>query len=131
VTWTDDQVKLLEMLAHEGWSCRQIGDQLGVSRNAVIGKLHRLGPTVVQGDSGLARPAPWRHPRYKRHRVAKPKPVAPPYRPPKLNQRVTVFELTATTCRWPLTASWPFYFCGAVTEDGCPYCPEHHQIARA
>lgn len=40
--WTDEKVKMLEALLKEKLSASQIGERLGVSRNAVIGKAHRL-----------------------------------------------------------------------------------------
>ena len=44
MAWTDERVELLKKLWAEGLSARQIADQLGgVTRNAVIGKVHRLG----------------------------------------------------------------------------------------
>ena len=42
--WTDERVELLKKLWLEGHSASQIAKQLGgVTRNAVIGKVHRLG----------------------------------------------------------------------------------------
>ncbi|WP_293682907.1 GcrA family cell cycle regulator, partial [uncultured Phenylobacterium sp.] len=42
--WTDDRVDLLKTLWQDGLSASQISKQLGgVTRNAVIGKIHRLG----------------------------------------------------------------------------------------
>ena len=44
-TWTDERVELLKSHFEAGLSCRQIADDIGVSRNAVIGKLSRLNLT--------------------------------------------------------------------------------------
>lgn len=42
--WTPESVETLKKLAADGWSCSLIGDELGgVTKNAVVGKLHRLG----------------------------------------------------------------------------------------
>ena len=44
MSWTDDRVELLKKLWGEGQSASQIAKELGgVTRNAVIGKVHRLG----------------------------------------------------------------------------------------
>ena len=44
MSWTDERVEMLKALWAEGLSASQIAKQLGgVSRNAVIGKVHRLG----------------------------------------------------------------------------------------
>jgi len=44
-TWTDERIELLKRRFEAGLSCRQIADDIGVSRNAVIGKLSRLNLT--------------------------------------------------------------------------------------
>src|SRR3954466_8081501 len=44
-TWTDERIELLKQHFEAGLSCREIAAQIGVSRNAVIGKLTRLGLT--------------------------------------------------------------------------------------
>ena len=44
MSWTEDRVELLKKLWQDGLSASQIAGQLGgVTRNAVIGKVHRLG----------------------------------------------------------------------------------------
>src|ERR1700737_1309177 len=43
-TWTDERVELLKKLWGDGLSASQIAGELGgITRNAVIGKVHRLG----------------------------------------------------------------------------------------
>jgi GcrA cell cycle regulator len=42
-TWTSERIELLKRCLHAGLSCRQIADEIGVTRNAVIGKMNRLG----------------------------------------------------------------------------------------
>src|SRR4051794_22665470 len=44
-TWTTERVELLKQHYEAGLTCREIAAQIGVSRNAVIGKLTRLGLT--------------------------------------------------------------------------------------
>src|SRR5438445_11718187 len=71
MNWTDERVELLRKLWSEGLSASQIATQLGgVSRNAVIGKVHRLSL------SGRAKPAA-SGPRPPR----KPRPASPPRHP--------------------------------------------------
>ncbi len=61
MNWTDERVEKLKRLWAEGLSASQIAAQLGgVSRNAVIGKVHRLnlpGRAKAGGSSSAARPA--------------------------------------------------------------------------
>src|SRR2546423_14227141 len=68
--WTDERVELLKKLWAEGLSASQIAAELGgITRNAVIGKVHRLGP------SGRAKAPSSTAPRPR-------KPPAPPHRLP-------------------------------------------------
>ena len=61
-TWTTERVELLKRHFDEGLSCRQIAATIGVSRNAVIGKLTRLGltrgPTSTEPRVTTAKPVP-------------------------------------------------------------------------
>lgn len=83
MNWTDERVERLKRLWAEGLSASQIAAQLGgVSRNAVIGKVHRLnlpGRAKAGGSTSAARPAK---------------------RPAQTNQRPAAFQgRTATTTR--------------------------------
>ncbi len=42
-TWTSERTELLKRCLHAGLSCGQIAREIGVTRNAVIGKRNRLG----------------------------------------------------------------------------------------
>jgi GcrA cell cycle regulator len=65
-SWTDERVKVLTKLWHDGFSAAQIARQLGgVSRNAVIGKTHRMGlyrtreqKVAAQANGSVARKRP-------------------------------------------------------------------------
>jgi len=51
MSWTDERVELLKRMWAEGQSASQIAKELGgVTRNAVIGKVHRLGLSNRAGD---------------------------------------------------------------------------------
>lgn len=55
MTWTDERVELLKKMWTEGKSASQIAKELGsVTRNAVIGKVHRLGLASRAGDGAEA-----------------------------------------------------------------------------
>src|ERR1700738_2548668 len=64
-TWTAERVELLKSRFEAGLSCREIADDIGVSRNAVIGKLSRLTLTREKGGD---RRAPARKDAAKGHR---------------------------------------------------------------
>ena len=59
MSWTDDRVELLKKLWADGLSASQIAGELGgITRNAVIGKVHRLGLSgrAKSPSSGAPRP---------------------------------------------------------------------------
>lgn len=88
MSWTDERIATLKKLWEGGATASQIAEELGgVSRNAVIGKAHRLGlkarPSPVQsGDkkkaakTAAAKPAAPRKPAIKKPVTSKPAPVA-------------------------------------------------------
>ncbi len=58
MSWTDDRVELLKKMWGEGQSASQIAKELGgVTRNAVIGKVHRLGLSNRSGGGGTSAPS--------------------------------------------------------------------------
>jgi GcrA cell cycle regulator len=153
--WTDDRVELLGRLWAEGQSASQIAAVLGggVTRNAVIGKVHRLGLSG-RGKTGAApvavRPAkPTRSPSHPMAMdgarlngaaevVAEVKVEA---RPPAAWQKaeiaipetrlVTILELRDSMCKWPIgdPSRADFGFCGQRSVSGLPYCTAHCQVA--
>lgn len=160
MSWTEERVELLRKLWLDGLSASQIAAELahGITRNAVIGKVHRLGlsgraktPATNSGAATApARPKIAPPPRA----AAPPRPIAPmvigatalamkprptpaPVAAPQavivpISERVTIMELREAMCRWPLgdPTNPDFRFCGARTsEAGAPYCVTHAQLA--
>ncbi|PSL19706.1 GcrA family cell cycle regulator [Shimia abyssi] len=81
MSWTDERVELLKKLWGEGQSASQIAKELGgVTRNAVIGKVHRLGLSnrSTGGAKADAKPKVETKPK------PAPKPKAPPAPKPKV-----------------------------------------------
>ena len=149
MSWTDERVELLKKLWADGLSASQIAAELGgITRNAVIGKVHRLGLSgrANSPSSAAARPRKARaHPHMLR--VSRPAmrgntALAPAYdyeaeAEPEfidniipIGQRRSILELTEETCRWPIgdPGSTDFFFCGGQTMTG-PYCGYHARIA--
>ncbi|AFO88218.1 cell cycle regulator GcrA [Phaeobacter inhibens 2.10] len=80
MSWTDERVELLKKMWGEGQSASQIAKELGgVTRNAVIGKVHRLG--LSNRNSGTAKPAA--EPKEKPAAAPKPAPAAAATAPAK------------------------------------------------
>ena len=119
MSWTDERVEMLKKLWAEGKSASQIANHLGgVSRNAVIGKAHRLGLS--------GRPSPIKA----RKAVRKePEKAAVPEEKPSPTG-ASILQLTERMCKWPIgdPADPNFAFCGRKAECG-PYCAEHAKIA--
>lgn len=114
MVWTDERIELLKSLWGEGLTTGEIGKRLGVSKNAVVGKAHRLG---LKG-----RPSPIKRTR----KAAKPEKAEKPAAPTP-----AIMELQGPTCRWPIgdPREPDFHFCGAPALPGKPYCREHAAIA--
>jgi GcrA cell cycle regulator len=150
MTWTDERVEHLKKLWADGLSASQIAAELGgITRNAVIGKVHRLGLSGRAKSPSSAAPRP-RKARSHSHmlRVSRPAirgntALAHAYDlelevEPELidniiplGQRRTILELTEETCRWPIgdPGSADFFFCGGQTISGLPYCTYHSRVA--
>ena len=139
-TWTAERLELLKNRFEAGLTCRQIADDIGVSRNAVIGKLSRLNLT----RDGEVRPPP-------RKRAAKGQ---PPKTGPRLQYQMlkalygepqpavddepihnghccSLLELSEERCRWPISTPGlaDFCFCGNTPLQGLPYCAGHTRLA--
>jgi GcrA cell cycle regulator len=144
--WTEDRVGALKKLWLEGQSASQIAKQLGggVTRNAVIGKVHRLGlsgraapsqPARATFRPARPRPAqPTQAPSAPRRiEAVQPRPAAAPSVPapmPDLPGTATVMTLGAHMCKWPIgdPSSNEFSFCGRRSSEGV-YCVEHARVA--
>ena len=150
MTWTDDRVEQLKKLWEGGLSASQIAAELGnVTRNAVIGKVHRLGL------SGRAKSPSSAAPRQRKARPAQhmmrvqrpasrgntalahafevemePDPIAYDNVVP-MSQRLSLLELNEATCHWPIgdPSSSEFFFCGGKALQSLPYCAHHSRIA--
>jgi GcrA cell cycle regulator len=155
--WTVERVELLKKLWGDGHSASQIATKLGmgVTRNAVIGKVHRLNL------SGRATPPRSPSPRPQRDVTPRPsRPHTPPLpsigslamkpslrpepqsrslpepKPLRLvdlpkDGRITILHLSDKTCRWPIgdPGTDEFCFCGHGPRESSPYCEYHARIA--
>jgi GcrA cell cycle regulator len=152
-TWSAEHTELLKRHFHAGLTCSQIAREIGVTRNAVIGKMHRLGLTrprdvlvkQLKRAARLARPktpraAPWRSKRQRpsilvQHEMLKAAfPEAEPRGddiPIHEGRGCTLLELSRRKCRWPINnpGAEDFCFCGNEPVTGLPYCLGHARIA--
>lgn len=158
MSWTDERVEVLKKLWSDGLSASQIAAKLGeVTRNAVIGKVHRLG---LQGRATtsrmrVARPRtniamfPARSPQVQfrtygntalkvaiQPEVRRVANVVPMLRAlPALEEApavpVSLVDLKECMCRWPVGDPMEegFHFCGRSKADSGAYCEHHAAIA--
>jgi len=126
--WIEQYVITLRSMWGAGYSASQIGGQLGLTRNAVIGKAHRL--ELVKGRARSASPRPRAHkPRkVKSHsssgHIPEPKPIEPPDMQP-----CTMLSIEPGMCHYPLgTREGAMFYCGSATGDRDEYCQFHHDL---
>jgi GcrA cell cycle regulator len=157
--WTDAQIETLRTMWQDGHSATQIAAELSehvapLTRNAVLGKIHRMG--FAAREKKYVRPRSSPHPK-PRQRKAQPGPDAKPRlslqgkskglalwlagasqpMPAEpdivipIEQRRALLDLTDETCRWPVgdPLADNFYFCGAEPAAGAPYCAGHCRVA--
>jgi len=148
--WTTERIRLLRRRWRRGARVREIAAELGhgITSNAVIAKIHRLGISALSPYGGApgrryaasTRPAdrPVHAPRaawwFRKGPLpawvvdAKPhvETVGADARIPR-RQRRSLFELSDDTCRWPVgdPRSSRLFFCGAQPLRNKPYCAEH------
>jgi GcrA cell cycle regulator len=152
--WTAETIERLRALWAEGHSTAEIGRRMGITKNAVVGKAHRLNLP--------ARPSPIRRELIGEVRVAAPKPVRPVAVAPRQTLAVAPRQtlavapvpaprpaaapapapapsvvrpfprlLAARTCCWPIGEPGQpgFRFCTAEAMSPKPYCAEHAALA--
>jgi GcrA cell cycle regulator len=157
--WTEERIAELKRLWSEGFSASQIAERLGgITRNAVIGKAHRLHlpsrPSPIQRQMGERRVRSRPALRPAAVRVAPAETVrTPPQQAPAVaavGQKPaaavapaprsarsgpmdysSALTLSDRHCHWPIGhPNEPgFHFCGAPAASGRPYCAAHCQLA--
>lgn len=142
--WTNLRVELLKKLWADGLSCSQIATKIGeVTRNAVIGKVHRLG---LAGRATTSR---------KPTRITRPRSIIRtfsatvyarpigPYKPAQILIPVlepapegaitlaNINELTDTMCHWPIgdPQDQRFHYCARRKSRDASFCEHHMAIA--
>jgi GcrA cell cycle regulator len=155
VTWSPERVEQLRAFVGAGMTCSQIAAEIGVSRNAVIGKIHRLGLGPGRPAAALGRVCP---PRTQRPRVPSQRQMLRVIRaeapqtggavngeapigdaivgdatPGTGTQNCSLLELGHGKCRWPVSersgSAADFVFCGNPIAGGFSYCAAHARMA--
>ena len=132
--WPDDKVEQLKALWVEGLTASQIARVMGdgLTRSAVIGKVHRLGlpgkPKNQRAEHSGCKP------KAKIARIvdvpAEPIVVIPALTLPD-GSHVTILTVTHGQCRWPIgdPESPDFHLCGNACPLMLPYCVGHTNVA--
>ncbi|MBN2676368.1 MAG: global cell cycle regulator GcrA-like protein [Alphaproteobacteria bacterium] len=137
--WTSTSISKLKNLWEKGLSTSEIGVKLGLSKNAIVGKAHRLGlksraSATKKIKRKIQKPV-------RKEILATPeklqtvspadiseKKVTPPASKKKKNGKIiSILDLKPDMCRWPMgdPRSEDFSFCGEKTFGKKPYCLKH------
>lgn len=143
--WTAERIETLEALWADGLSASEIAKRFGTTRNAVIGKVHRLGlpgravtTKTAKGPRALRRPPKRSKARFPfgegQPSLESPPPEPLPYTPEPfipLAERKSLMQLNDKDCRWPIgDPQMPdFHFCAKAKVSGLPYCEVHSMRA--
>jgi GcrA cell cycle regulator len=135
--WTDEAIGKLRALWAEGLSTAEIGRRLNISKNAVVGKAHRLSlpprPSPIRRNEGATATPRTQTP--KRAQGPTLPPLSASMSAPMPGLRAIMpapkYSQRATPCCWPIgePGKPSFHFCNAAASAGKPYCEAHAAIA--
>ncbi len=151
MAWTDKMVEDLKIMWKQGLTTGEIGKRLGVSKNSIVGKVHRLqldarpspirkkeddsSENVVEKTPVAKLKADKKSSRDEEKTGAATLPASTGFRPtPAQNAAsgdVKLTDLDNHTCRWPIgdPKDESFRFCGRKVRVGQTYCEEHAALA--
>lgn len=134
--WTDESVEKLRQLWAQGLTANEIAKKLGVTKNAIVGKVHRLcltarpSPIKVKDSE---QELPLEQPVEEVKEAIEPQPVEESPKPRKAEEltNIKLVDLDSHTCRWPIgdPRDDDFCFCGKKVRSGQTYCDEHSMQA--
>jgi GcrA cell cycle regulator len=141
IDWTPAQVEELISLWRQGRTSYELATHFGVTRNSIMGKLHREKLRREKTGDPIERRALANNGTIVKRRYTRREPmltlpssagsvmriVEPAPAPPDQGQLASIVDVTG--CRWPVKDD-PGYvggvaFCNHEQRDGSPYCPYH------
>lgn len=159
MAWTEQMVEDLRTMWKQGLTTAEIGKRLNVTKNSIVGKVHRLGlsgrpsPIKKKNEENAAEEIQAAEnvqvvsskntaesPQLKKETVKIDKAQMPEVKPvmtssvksePAKKGMMSLMDLDNHTCRWPLgdPKDENFHFCGRKVKIGQTYCEEHANIA--
>lgn len=145
MAWTNEMVESLRRMWTEGKSANEIAKILNVSKNSIVGKVHRLcltaRPSPIKKKDENSNVAEIKEEAVEEILTDAPEDILPESQPEnkisdktkhrKSKKNIKLVELDSHTCRWPLgdPRDDDFGFCGKKVRSGQTYCDEHSQVA--
>ena len=138
--WTDESVEQLRQMWAQGLTANEIAKNLGVTKNAIVGKVHRLcltarpSPIKSKENEGEEAELPSVETTVKQTAENVPEEKISPAKPASKvckDINIKLVDLDSHTCRWPIgdPRDDDFCFCGKKVRTGQTYCDEHSQMA--
>ena len=142
--WTDEKVEELRKLWDKGLTANEIAKVLGVTKNAIVGKVHRLclkarpspiKPKGEETDAEIAKSEDIVVEEIEETEIeVLPEAVAEPevsVSQSETGAKIRLVDLDSHTCRWPIgdPRDEDFGFCGKKVRTGQTYCDEHAAMA--
>ena len=123
IKWTTELDNVIKESIAAGYTAREIGIKIGVTKNAVLGRARRMNLRSGRTEKdnvirGKFKP---------RFRILKPTPLPEPEEAAK---SVTMFHLTPQSCRYPVSGTGlDILFCNEKKMHGHSYCQKHYRVA--
>lgn len=130
MAWTEERTALCHKMWAEGASAADIAAELGhgLTRNAVIGRVHRDGLHRTR----KSQPTPMKRGRRVRTKAVRAVTFAPQAQEPSSTGPKTLIDIRPSDCRFPINdpdRGEPYLFCAAPRMNDEPYCAEHCRVA--
>lgn len=141
--WTDESVEQLRKMWSEGLTANEIAKKLGVTKNAIVGKVHRLcltaRPSPIKSKDNVEENEPAQtqteivFEETIEEEIVVQEVETPTVATPKAckGSNIKLVDLDSHTCRWPIgdPRDDDFCFCGKKVRSGQTYCDEHSAVA--
>tara|TARA_B100000900_G_C19940200_1_gene457362 strand:- start:35 stop:505 length:471 start_codon:yes stop_codon:yes gene_type:complete len=137
MSWNQQKVEDLKKLWNEGVATSRIGEQLGFTKNAVIGKAFRLGLERRQNSrKKISQPASFSSSTLYRETSSTSNIISIKREPTRRREKFSFKKSIVGTgsfksCQWPIgdPLEEGFHYCGCQNIPTKPYCIEHYKKA--